>query len=292
MLLNSNNFNEKSSNSVLDEAGFLMALLEAEEFWGSYNLALAKVEHEAIVSENAELLNEAVSDWVEKVKQFFKKLWNAFTSFVKWVWGEIKSVFQKRHVWVKQNKNAILDGARAAETAGKKVTWKLNLAEIEKIDKALDKEISEDSSTREELYENVKDAFNSIFGNDTEESYVTKAQETIKYFQSSDGNATEIKKKLEKSRNDIKKNETNAIKDANKLLRKSESDEESNKLAKKIEFEKKAASFKLKILQLSYSAYKKTHSYYFAFAKKCFTYKTFGRKKPAGENASILNTYK
>jgi len=121
-----NSVDENATGPMLDEAGLLNVVLEAETTFSDYTLAFSIAEHESIVSENVQILQEAAADWIEKIKKFFAKLWKGIVNFAKWVWEQIRSVFMKRDAWVKRNKNSILNGAKKA--AASKHDWKIRYA--------------------------------------------------------------------------------------------------------------------------------------------------------------------
>lgn len=293
MLLNNNNTKDEFSTAnlsnvkPLDEAGLMEALLESEEYWGEYTMALAKAEHEAIVSENAELLNEAVSDWIQKVKEFFKKIWAAFKSFMKWVWGEISSVFMKKASWVKKYKKDIDAGAKAATGAGKKAKWALDASKLKGFDT-----IPQDKEAQEKQYEDMKTAAQEAFEGEKEVQYSATVGHAMELVISLD--TSKIKKEFAKAQKEIKDAESKAIKAANEANGKETDSAKIQANTKDITDAKRTAQYSLKVLQFQYSVTKKMVNYCFAFCKKCYTYKTFGRREFKEESgmSSILDNYK
>jgi hypothetical protein len=114
--LNENSLSQSTSGEMLDGNGLLEGLLEAEDTFNEYTMAMFRVEHESIVNEDASILKEAMSDYVDKARQFFDDLWEKIKKYAKWVWAQIQSVFMKKKDWVKRYKDQIKDGAEKMAT--------------------------------------------------------------------------------------------------------------------------------------------------------------------------------
>jgi hypothetical protein len=259
----------------VDESQVLLEVMEADENLNEYTMALIKAEHESFVNENSELLAEATAEWIEKVKEWFAKVWKAFKSFMAWVWGEIKSVFMKKSAWVKKYEKEIKAGAEKADKAKKELIWTLkSAADFMKEDLAPQEDVTAEDVTK------IQNTFSDMFSGKTRTTYGAKVGMAVEFVKAFD--TKKIKKIFESGQKSIKKAEEKAIKAAGK----ENSDE--------IEKAKKSARNSMKVLQIAYSGLKKLNSFYYAFCHKCYTYNTFGSSKPkkTNENASILDQYK
>ena len=209
-----------------------------------------------------------------------------------WVWGQIKSVFQKRHIWVKQNKKAIEQGANEASKTGRKVSlWKL--VDEKKFSKIASGSFTDKTSDddRDNDLETTRDQAREMFEGDSDnESYTAKASEAIAHF-AKGGIGSTLKKDFDSVKKEILKNEKTALATANAELKAADNSESTSEASKKVTEAKKNASYKLKKLQIIYGALKRMDSYYFSFCKKCYNYKTFGSRKVKEESASLLDSY-
>jgi hypothetical protein len=72
---------------------------EAENMWHDLEVGMIKLEHTAIVNEDASLLNEGVKEYFTKAKEFFIKTGNKFLEFIQKVimkWQEIQMKIQSK----------------------------------------------------------------------------------------------------------------------------------------------------------------------------------------------------
>jgi len=256
--------NEYSKGPKLDEVGVLTAVMEAEEIFGDYTMALIRAEHESIVSENAQILEEAVDGWIDKIKEFFEKLWNAVKKFANWVWGQITSVFMKRDAWVaKYSKEIDAGAAKAAKKTGipwtvKKTTNAISVPVMSTILSELKKDSVEDLKA---AYDTVKETLafedkkSSIMGN-TITSYVATCKKFILSVKMRD-----TKKLFDIVLQDIKKGKEIAIKAAR-----------VNKDAVTVKKERKMASLKARIVQAYYRYLSSAYSHAYSICKKAYNH--------------------
>jgi len=80
--------------------------------WGSFNTAAMRAEHEAILTEDSVLLEGVVSEYWEKVKEFFKKVWAAIKQFVSNIWMRISVLWKNKAEWVAKYSRAIEAGTK------------------------------------------------------------------------------------------------------------------------------------------------------------------------------------
>lgn len=267
----------QSSNK---ESELLMTLLEAEEKWNEDILKIISLEHNRIINEEEDFLL-LEGETLEAVKNFFKKIWEGFTKFLKWAWGEISSVFMKMNNWVKKYKEKIIEGAKKAAGAGRKVEWKLrediwNNYFIKAINEVFHlvtigfQKIAEDPANDfEKIITDYKDHLSELFTGDKEITHISKINFSIAYVT---GNSLSImKRNCAKFKDSIKKLESEAM---NSI--KGTSDEEVKKLVNY----RKYASYLIKFAQLDYSTERKVYLYHYNFCKTCYNYLEFGSSKP------------
>jgi len=102
----------KKSEVIRDFSDYNNAILEAEMMWGSFNTAAMRAEHEAILTEDSVLLEGVVSEYWEKVKEFFKKVWAAIKQFISNIWMRISVLWKNKAEWVAKYSRAIEAGSR------------------------------------------------------------------------------------------------------------------------------------------------------------------------------------
>jgi len=263
--------NKYSKGPKLDEVGVLTAVMEAEEIFSDYTVALIRAEHESIVSENAQVLEEAVADWIDKIKEFFEKLWNAVKKFATWVWGQITSVFMKRDAWVKKYSTEIDAGAaKAAKKTG--VQWTVKKSDvafgvpaISNVQHSIQKKKVEDLEAGYDALKDVlarQDEKSNIKGSAIT-SYVAACKKFVMNTKMRD-----TKKLFDNVLKDIKIGKENAVKAA-----------KVDKDTATVNKERKMASLKARMVQAEYRAVSSAYSYAYSICKKAYNYNTFGREE-------------
>lgn len=265
------NENAQPSNDgpKLDEFGLLTAVLEAEETLNEYTIALIKAEHESIVSENAQILQEASVDWVNKVKKFFADLWEAVKRFGRWVWAQITSVFMKRDTWVRKYKDEITKGGQKA--ANSKANWNvkkkthafnnLSLPSVSDIRNAISKNDIESITAAYHKAKNVVNDDNvkvSLIGTRIS-SYVSEALDFVLHTNMKD---------FKKMTDDLMK----AVRTARDSAVKAAKDSKDSTTVTK---ERKLASMKVRTVQVYYRGMSAAYNYAYSICKKAYSYNTF-----------------
>lgn len=95
-LLNENetNYVPKAEMYVeASEAGILNVVMESQSELHNLTVSMIRLEHTAVVSENADLLSEGVSAYWDKFIALLKKAWAAVTSFFSGLFEKIKVMF-------------------------------------------------------------------------------------------------------------------------------------------------------------------------------------------------------
>lgn len=94
---------ESESSIQADLSGVLSLVLETESTFNNIQTKMFRLEHDAIVSENAALLEEGKNDYFKKVVDALKAAWQAVTSFFKKVYIAIMNKVQSIDSFLKGN---------------------------------------------------------------------------------------------------------------------------------------------------------------------------------------------
>lgn len=96
-----------------EESDLIQIVQEAEAAWSNICVRMVTLEHKAIVTEDADLLQEAAAGFIEKVKEWAKRFWAGVKRFFSNLWDRIAQVFMSDEKWFKARK---ADIAKAAFT--------------------------------------------------------------------------------------------------------------------------------------------------------------------------------
>jgi hypothetical protein len=77
-------------------------LVEANVTYGNLVQRMMAIEHKAIITENAELLTEGVSEWWAKFVAFIKKLWAKIKNFFSNLWTKILGLVGADEKWIER----------------------------------------------------------------------------------------------------------------------------------------------------------------------------------------------
>jgi len=106
------------NKNSLNFEDYLQESLILEEEWSNLTEHFLLEQHNAIMEEDNDLLNETVSEAISKLGDWIKRAFTAVMKFFKWLFQYIMSFIRSKSGWINKNKQQVLNGARFRDERG------------------------------------------------------------------------------------------------------------------------------------------------------------------------------